>query len=140
MLAPAGRTVASSTTVPSTSTTSPARTFARAGAPNRTVNSASTGPPCNRTRAGPNPSRTGSGAGLITDSIQRHRLEDLGARLRCAGPQLVCRHVVGLGLRQYLGLHPRGVVADLTLDIVGRPPQHGRNHVGNFPGAVDAAV
>ena len=34
------------------------------GGPNRAVNSARTGPPRSRTRAGPSPSRTGSGAGL----------------------------------------------------------------------------
>ncbi len=104
-LVPVGNTVVSSTTAPSASTTSPASTFARARSPNRASNSATTetkfpvAPLRNRTRAGPSPSRGGSGACLTVASTERHRLEDLRARLGCRRPQRVRRFVVGLGLR-----------------------------------------
>ena len=50
-------------------------------------------------------------------SIQRNRLEDLGARLGCRGPQRVGGLVVGLRLRPHLGLYAGPIRLDLLIDL-----------------------
>ena len=136
---PAGSTVPPSTTT-AVGVDHLAGEHLRRRAPRRTgaANSTSTAPPRSRTRAGPEPSRTGNGAARaqLSGTGSRISARASGAAARSASADSssgCCCERTSASTRAQVGVH-------LAVDVLGAPTQHGRNDFGDLAGAVHAAV